>query len=39
MPQIPFNDDEARALASFILTLQPAAAMATAQAAATVAKE
>jgi cytochrome c553 len=39
MPQIPFNDDEARALASFILTLQPAAATATAQAATTVAKE
>jgi len=32
MPQIPFNDDEARALAAFILTLQPGAATTTAQA-------
>jgi hypothetical protein len=39
MPQIPFNDEEARALASFILTLSPAAAVNTAQAATTVAKE
>ena len=41
MPQIPFNDEEAHALASFILTLQPAATTATAQApaSATVVKE
>lgn len=41
MPQIPFNDEEARALASFILTLQPATGTttATAQAAVATAKE
>jgi len=32
MPQIPFNDEEARALASFILTLSPATAVNTAHA-------
>jgi mono/diheme cytochrome c family protein len=33
MPQIPFNDEEARALASFIVTLSPTRPVSTAQAA------
>jgi mono/diheme cytochrome c family protein len=41
MPQIPFNDDEARALASFIVTLSPTPTVSTVQAPAvtTAAKE
>jgi mono/diheme cytochrome c family protein len=41
MPQIPFNDDEARALASFIVTLSPTQAVSTVQvpAVTTAAKE